>query len=478
MIFMGLITSSDLLGLLNELDEAGVAFSSATEPFDTSTSIGRMLVQLLGVFAEFERETIIDRVIKGMATKAAKGKWPGGHRPYGYYVDRDTHKLIPHPEEAPHVREIFRLYVEERLGTRAIADVLNGRGVRNRSGKPWPGPKSQDSGRESSADLPLAGSCRRASGALGAAHRLSSSYAIPPEFPPARAALQGFDLGLPVHRHVSGGTLTGRRQLRSVCRRPVLKIFDGLRAGRIVAIDGDPTLGPPEGLLEIPGLLLADRHLPVCLQEGNLAPLGHEGLPDVVHLCVMAPARLVVLAESGREYLPRPVEQGFQLRVDEVAVERISLPDEQFPKRRDSPDVVPRKVAHPAQIVGAIGAAGRQGLRQPGSHVEGRLRHGWGLKPEVGRIVTKEHAKPPRTVRAHTTPHDHTRQCDRHTALTLQGEEPRTVPPSVIARQVPDLETIHPDRDRVRVIWVVRLGNQHGAHRQAHPFLRIASATR
>jgi site-specific DNA recombinase len=130
---------SDLLDLLNELDEAGVAFASATEPFDTSTSIGRMLVQLLGVFAEFERETIIDRVTKGMATKASKGKWPGGHRPYGFYVDRDTQKLIPHAEESPHLREIFRLYVEERLGTRAIADELNRRGARNRSGKPWSG---------------------------------------------------------------------------------------------------------------------------------------------------------------------------------------------------------------------------------------------------------------------------------------------------------------------------------------------------
>ncbi len=130
---------SDLLELLNELEEAGVAFASATEPFDTSTSIGRMLVQLLGVFAEFERETIIDRVTKGMATKASKGKWPGGTRPYGYYVDRDTHKLIPHPQEAPHLREIFSLFVEERYGTRAIADELNRRGVSNRTGKPWSG---------------------------------------------------------------------------------------------------------------------------------------------------------------------------------------------------------------------------------------------------------------------------------------------------------------------------------------------------
>jgi len=75
---------SDLLDLLNELDEAGVAFASATEPFDTSTSIGRMLVQLLGVFAEFERETIIDRVTKGMATKASKGKWPAATAHTGF----------------------------------------------------------------------------------------------------------------------------------------------------------------------------------------------------------------------------------------------------------------------------------------------------------------------------------------------------------------------------------------------------------
>src|SRR5450755_672296 len=70
---------------------------------------------------------------------AAKGKWPGGTRPYGYWVDRDTHKLVPHPEEAPHLKEIFRLYADERLGTRAIAAELNRRGVRNRTGKPWSG---------------------------------------------------------------------------------------------------------------------------------------------------------------------------------------------------------------------------------------------------------------------------------------------------------------------------------------------------
>jgi site-specific DNA recombinase len=130
---------SDLLALLGELDAAGVAFASATEPFDTSTSIGRMLVQLLGVFAEFERETIIDRVTSGMAAKAAKGKWVGGTRPYGYAVDKDTSKLVPNPAEAPHLAEIFALYTRDRLGSRAIAAELNRRGVPNRTGKPWSG---------------------------------------------------------------------------------------------------------------------------------------------------------------------------------------------------------------------------------------------------------------------------------------------------------------------------------------------------
>ncbi len=126
----------DLVTLLDELDTAGVAFRSATEPFDTSTPAGRMLVQMLGVFAEFEREMIIDRVINGMERKAAKGKWTLGVAPYGYTLNPE-HILIPNPAEAAVVVEIFRLYTRRRLGTRATATVLNKRGLRRRSGRPW-----------------------------------------------------------------------------------------------------------------------------------------------------------------------------------------------------------------------------------------------------------------------------------------------------------------------------------------------------
>jgi site-specific DNA recombinase len=127
----------DLTTLLDDLDEAGVAFRSATEPFDTSTAIGRMLLQMLGVFAEFERETIIDRVINGMERKAAKGLWTGGQRPFGYRVDRTMDRLVPDPVEAATVKRMFDLYTRDRLGTNAIATRFNQQGLRTRTGKPW-----------------------------------------------------------------------------------------------------------------------------------------------------------------------------------------------------------------------------------------------------------------------------------------------------------------------------------------------------
>ena len=88
-----------LAQILEDLDTAGVAFRSATEPFDTATPAGRMMVQMLGVFAEFERATIIDRVIAGMERKAAKGGWTNGRPPYGYRINGDY--LEPDPDEAP-----------------------------------------------------------------------------------------------------------------------------------------------------------------------------------------------------------------------------------------------------------------------------------------------------------------------------------------------------------------------------------------
>ncbi len=83
------------------------------------------MLQMLGTFAEFEREMIIDRVVAGMERHAAAGRWPGGVRPDGYRLDSDTKRLVVDEERAPVVRKIFALYTRQRLGTRAIATLLN-----------------------------------------------------------------------------------------------------------------------------------------------------------------------------------------------------------------------------------------------------------------------------------------------------------------------------------------------------------------
>src|SRR6202521_2005924 len=102
-----------LAQLLEDLDQAGGVFRSATEPFDTGSAAGRMMVQMLGVFAEFERATIIDRVIAGMERKAPRGGWLGGTIPYGYRLDRETKVLEPDEGEAPLVPVIFDLYLNK-----------------------------------------------------------------------------------------------------------------------------------------------------------------------------------------------------------------------------------------------------------------------------------------------------------------------------------------------------------------------------
>jgi len=126
-----------LAEVLETLDIAGVGFRSATESFDTAAPAGRMMVQMLGVFAEFERSTIIDRVIAGMERKAALGGWCGGHEPFGYRAVKGEGRLDPDEAEAPLIPVIFDLYANKRLGSHAIANWLTDAGLSTRSGKPW-----------------------------------------------------------------------------------------------------------------------------------------------------------------------------------------------------------------------------------------------------------------------------------------------------------------------------------------------------
>jgi len=126
-----------LAEVLETLDAAGVGFRSATEPFDTTSAAGRMMVQMLGVFAEFERATIIDRVIAGMERKASQGGWCGGRHPFGYRAAKGEGTLDVDEAASPLIPVIFDLYVNKRLGTHAIANWLRDAGLTTRAGKPW-----------------------------------------------------------------------------------------------------------------------------------------------------------------------------------------------------------------------------------------------------------------------------------------------------------------------------------------------------
>jgi site-specific DNA recombinase len=91
-----------LAQILERLDAAEVLFRSATEPFDTASSAGRMMVQMLGVFAEFERATIVERTVAGMQRKAERGEWVGGNIPFGYRLGEDRHFLVPRADRGTH----------------------------------------------------------------------------------------------------------------------------------------------------------------------------------------------------------------------------------------------------------------------------------------------------------------------------------------------------------------------------------------
>jgi site-specific DNA recombinase len=118
-----------LAGLCEELDQLDIVLKSATEPFDTGSPAGRMMLQMLGVFAEFEHATIVDRVTAGLERRVREGKWMSGRTPYGYVRDRETKLLVPDPVKAPVVRRIFHLYAEGKLGTTAIARALDTEGA-------------------------------------------------------------------------------------------------------------------------------------------------------------------------------------------------------------------------------------------------------------------------------------------------------------------------------------------------------------
>jgi site-specific DNA recombinase len=121
---------TDFAKIVEILDARGASFVSVTQQFNTTTSIGRLTLNILLSFAQFEREVIGERIRDKIAASKKRGMWMGGVPPLGYRV-RDR-KLVIVDSEAEIVRTIFRRYAE--LGSvRLLKEELQARGIRSKS---------------------------------------------------------------------------------------------------------------------------------------------------------------------------------------------------------------------------------------------------------------------------------------------------------------------------------------------------------
>jgi site-specific DNA recombinase len=104
----------DFAKLMETFEQHQVAFVSVTQHFHSGTSMGRLVLNVLLSFAQFERELIAERTRDKMAAARRKGKWAGGLPVLGYDVDAPRKKLLVNEAEAARVRAIFALYRRQR----------------------------------------------------------------------------------------------------------------------------------------------------------------------------------------------------------------------------------------------------------------------------------------------------------------------------------------------------------------------------
>jgi site-specific DNA recombinase len=132
----------DFARLMQIFDDHKVAFVSVTQSFNSATSMGRLVLNVLLSFAQFEREIISERTRDKLAATRKKGKWTGGHPILGYDLDRQTSKLGVNADEAVMVRAIFELYLDQQ----ALLPVVRELARRDWVGKRWTTKAGRDRG--------------------------------------------------------------------------------------------------------------------------------------------------------------------------------------------------------------------------------------------------------------------------------------------------------------------------------------------
>ena len=122
----------DFARLMETFEKHQVAFVSVTQQFNTATSMGRLVLNVLLSFAQFERELIAERTRDKVAATRRKGKWSGGRPLLGYDVDPGSHKLKVNKEEAVRVRAIFELFLKHEALAPVVRELARRRWVHKR----------------------------------------------------------------------------------------------------------------------------------------------------------------------------------------------------------------------------------------------------------------------------------------------------------------------------------------------------------
>lgn len=112
---------ADFAKLVEAFDAKAVSFVAVTQQFNTTTSMGRLTLNVLLSFAQFERELSSERVRDKVAASRKKGKWMGGTVPLGYQIKEK--KLVVEPAEAEVVRRLFKLYLEKKSIKNLITEL-------------------------------------------------------------------------------------------------------------------------------------------------------------------------------------------------------------------------------------------------------------------------------------------------------------------------------------------------------------------
>ncbi|HYM11429.1 MAG TPA: recombinase family protein [Bryobacterales bacterium] len=121
----------DFAKMMDLFEKQGVSFVSVTQQFNTTTSLGRLTLNILLSFAQFEREIISERTRDKVSASRKKGKWTGGHLILGYDLDPRATRLLVNPSEAEQVRSVFQWYIEGE-SVFSIVDKARRAGWRNK----------------------------------------------------------------------------------------------------------------------------------------------------------------------------------------------------------------------------------------------------------------------------------------------------------------------------------------------------------